>query len=454
MRQKELNVLILGYGSREHALAWKIAQSPRVGHIFIAPGNAGTAQIGTNIAISDEDIPALVRFALETQIDLTVVGTNDPLALGVVDAFQAVGLAIFGPTQSAARLESSKAFAKAFMQRHAIPTAKFAIFNDYAKALACVDAAENGRLVVKISGLGKMGMGVTVCNSKDEARRALRQYMLEQQLGESGSTVIIEERLEGPELSIFGLSDGKTVVPLTPVRDHKRIFDGDSGPNTGGMGAYGPPPDCPPALVQHITETILQPTIDGMAAEGNPYVGVLFVGLMHTEAGLKVLEYNGRFGNPEALVLMSLLESDLVELMLACIGGTLGNEAVVLRDGAAAAVMLASPGYPAHTFATGLPIIGTELAAALPDVTLFHHGTAQNGTRLVTSRGRVLAVTAVGESLAAAVDKAYTSARLVQFEGAHYRRDIGRSPRPALPPLQLPRRYQPADVPVPAALLI
>lgn len=426
MQQDKLNVLILGYGSREHALGWKIAQSPRVRHIFFAPGNAGTAEIGTNIPISDEDIPALVRFALEAQIDLTVVGTNDPLALGVVDAFEVVGLAIFGPNQAAARLESSKAFAKAFMQRHAIPTAAFATFTNYDAAVAYVDGAENGRLVVKISGLGKMGMGVTVCDSKAEAKAALYQYMVAQELGESGSTVIIEERLEGPELSIFGLSDGKTVVPLTPVRDHKRIFDNDTGPNTGGMGAYGPPADCPPALVQHITDTVLQPTIDGMAAEGNPYVGVLFVGIMQTAAGLKVLEYNGRFGNPEALVLVSLLESDLVELMLACISGTLSLEDVVLRDGAAAAVMLASPGYPAHQFPLGLPIQGIELARSLPDVCVFQHGTAVKNGQLVTARGRVLAVTASGSDLSAAVDMAYTGARLVQFAGAHYRRDIGR----------------------------
>lgn len=432
MKTTNMSVLILGYGSREHALAWKIAQSPRVAQVFVAPGNAGTAVIGTNVPISDEDIPALVQFAQKQQIDLTVVGTNDPLALGVVDAFQAAGLAIFGPRQQAARLESSKAFAKLFMQRHSIPTPAFALFDEYEEAVAYVDNHKNGRLVVKVSGLGKMGMGVTVCNNKREAKAALHAYMVERQLGDAAQTVLIEERLSGPEVSVFGLSDGKRVVPLTPVRDHKRIFDNDNGPNTGGMGAYGPPNDFSPALLRYVTETVLQPTIDGMAAEGYPYVGVLFAGLMETEQGLTVLEFNGRFGNPEALVLMSLLESDLVELMLDCINGRLDPAAVKIRDGAAAAVMLSSPGYPAHQFPLGLPIHGTRRAAALPDVQLFHHGTAVDNDQLVTSRGRVLAVTAVASDLPTAIQRAYAGTDIVQFDGVHYRTDIGQTEMSAL----------------------
>ncbi|MFO7539035.1 MAG: phosphoribosylamine--glycine ligase, partial [Chloroflexota bacterium] len=310
MQTKKLNVLILGYGSREHALAWKIRQSPRVGQIFVAPGNAGTAEIATNVPINDEDVPALVAFARKNQIDLTVVGTNDPLALGVVDAFQAANLPIFGPRQAAARLESSKAFAKAFMQRHGIPTPAYAAFTDYEAALAYLAAQPNGRLVVKVSGLGKMGLGVTVCDNKRQVQAALYSYMVKQTLGPAAHTVLIEERIEGTEVSVFGLSDGRTVVPLTPVRDHKRIFDQDRGPNTGGMGAFGPPADLAPGFMAQVMRTVLQPTIDGMAAEGNPYVGVLFAGLMLTRRGLQVLEFNARFGNPEALVLMSLLESD------------------------------------------------------------------------------------------------------------------------------------------------
>ena len=425
MQKQKLNVLVLGYGAREHALAWKIAQSPRVSRIFVAPGNAGTAEIATNVPISDEDVEGLVAFASQNQIDLTVVGTNDPLAFGMVDAFQAAGLAIFGPQQAAARLEYSKAFAKDFMQRHGIPTPAYATFQKYDEALAYLDSLPNGRVVVKVSGLGKMGLGVTVCDTKAEARAALHSYMVENLLGEAAKTVIIEERLSGPEVSFFALSDGHTAVPLTPVRDHKRIFDGDIGPNTGGMGAFAPPQDLAPNFTQQVMETIIQPTIDGMAAEGNPYVGVLFAGLMLTERGVQVLEFNCRFGNPEALVLMTLMASDLVEAMLACIDGTLSPAQVQMSHCAAAAVMMASPSYPAGQFPLGLPITGTYAARALPNVTLFHHGTTCANGRLVTSRGRVLAVTAVADTLACALKQAYQGVDKISFVGAQYRRDIG-----------------------------
>ena len=286
MKTQKMKVLILGYGSREHALAWKIGQSPRVEQIYIAPGNAGTRQIGINVPISDEDVDGLVAFALQTGIDLTVVGTNDPLALGVVDAFQAAGLAIFGPNQAAAQLESSKAFAKAFMRRHNITTPAFATFTDYGKASRYVQTLATGRVVVKASGLGKMGMGVSVCDNHAQAQAALDTYMRDDLLGESGQTVVIEERIDGPEVSIFALSDGETAVPLLAVRDHKRIYDNDEGPNTGGMGAFSPVPEVGEAMMTEIMESIIQPTIDGMAAEGNPYVGVLFAGLMLTEDGV------------------------------------------------------------------------------------------------------------------------------------------------------------------------
>ncbi len=426
MQHKKLKVLVLGYGAREHALAWKIAQSPRVGRIFVAPGNAGTAEIATNVPISDEDVAGLLAFARQNQIDLTVVGTNDPLALGVVDAFQAAGLAIFGPRQAAARLEYSKAFAKEFMQRHHIPTPAFATFQNYDEAVQYVAGLPNGRLVVKVSGLGKMGLGVTVCDSKTEARAALHSYMVEKLLGDAAAqTVIIEERLSGPELSMFALSDGQTAVPLFPVRDHKRIFDGDTGPNTGGMGAFAPVADLPANFVAQVMQTIIQPTIDGMAAEGHPYVGVLFAGLMLTDRDVQVLEFNCRFGNPETLVLMSLLESDLVEAMLACSEGRLTPSHVQIADGAAVAVMLASPNYPAETFPVGLPISGTKAARALPNVNLFHHGTACANGRLVTSRGRVLAVTATAHDLPSALKRAYQAVDKVSFAGAQFRRDIG-----------------------------
>ncbi|MCA9930943.1 MAG: phosphoribosylamine--glycine ligase, partial [Anaerolineales bacterium] len=290
MNAENLKVLVLGYGSREHALAWKLAQSPRVVQVYVAPGNAGTAEFATNLPISDEDVAGLTAFATANSIDLTVVGTNDPLALGVVDAFQAAGLNIFGPTQAAARLESSKAFAKAFMRRHQIPTPAHATFDDYAQAVAYVDTLPTEQIVIKVSGLGKMGMGVSVCDTRAEAKAALKTYMHDNLLGDAANTVIIEERISGPELSVFGLSDGKTIVPFLSVRDHKRIFDNDTGPNTGGMGALGPPPELDDAFTANIFATIMQPTIDGMAAAGTPYVGVLFAGLMQTDQGVQVLE--------------------------------------------------------------------------------------------------------------------------------------------------------------------
>lgn len=425
MKKKNLSVLILGYGAREHGLAWKLAQSPRIGRLFVAPGNAGTAQIATNVPISDEDIDQLVAFAVENQINFTVVGTNDPLALGAVDAFQAAGLPIFGPTQAAAQLESSKAFAKAFMERHDIPTAAHQTFTDYEKALAYLDTLPSTGVVVKISGLGKMGQGVTVCDNHEEARAALYTYMVEQSLGESGMTVIIEERLEGPELSVFALSDGQTAVPLISVRDHKRINDHDQGPNTGGMGAFGPPAEIDDFFMADVMENIMQRTVDGMAAEGTPYVGVLYAGLMLTACGIRVLEFNCRFGNPEALVIMPLFENDLLEAMIACVEGALTPELVQMSRQTAASVVMSSPGYP-DSYTAGLPIGGLETAAQLDDVLIFHHGTACEKDQLVTARGRVLAVTAVGDDLDEALAKAYQAAEQITFEGAHYRRDIGR----------------------------
>jgi phosphoribosylamine--glycine ligase len=426
MQSGKMKVLVLGYGAREHALAWKIARSPQVAELFVAPGNAGTAQIATNVPIGDEDVERLVAFAQQEQIDLTVVGTNDPLAHGVVDAFQAAGLAIFGPTQAAARLESSKAFAKAFMQRHRIPTPAYASFSRYEEAIAYLDRLATGRVVVKVSGLGKMGLGVTVCDNRAQAKAAVRTYMVDKILGEAARTVIIEERLHGVEVSMFAVSDGRTVLPLLPVRDHKRIYDADTGPNTGGMGAFAPPPDCDQAFVAEVMETVMRPTVAGMAAEGHPYVGVLFAGLMRTAQGIQVLEFNCRFGNPEALVLMALLESDLVAVMQACVNGRLQPDQIQLRPGAAAAVMMSSPQYPATVFPTGLPIKGIEAAKGMPGVEVFHHGTAIDHGELVTSRGRVLAVTAVAPVLSTALNRAYEGVAKISFEGAHYRRDIGR----------------------------
>ncbi len=420
---QNLRVLVVGYGAREHALVWKIAQSPLVGRIFVAPGNAGTMQIATNVDIHDEDIAGLLAFALDNRIDLTVVGPNDPLALGIVDAFSAENLPIFGPTQAAAQLESSKAFSKAFMQRHNIPTPAYATFDNYITALTYLDTLPTERVVVKVSGLGARGQGVTVCDTQAEARAALHDYLITKTLGDQ--QVIIEERISGRELSMFALSDGTTVVPMLPVRDHKRIGDGDTGPNTGGMGAFAPLPDVDGELLDHINATILQPTIRGMAVEGTPYVGVLYAGLMITDNGVQVLEYNCRFGNPEAEVLMSLMDSDLVAAMLACVEGDLQASDVRMSAGAAVSIVIAAPNYPAKSQA-GLPIRNVYHAAVNEDVQIFHHGTAcQNGQLVTSQHGRTLAVTAKGDCLCQATENAYATAAQIDFVGGHYRRDIG-----------------------------
>ncbi|MCB8948456.1 MAG: phosphoribosylamine--glycine ligase [Ardenticatenaceae bacterium] len=418
-----LKVLLVGSGGREHALAWKISQSSQVSDIFVAPGNAGTAVSAQNVAIGDSDIDELLNFAQEKQIDLTVVGPEVPLALGIVDAFQAAGLPIFGPTQAAAQLEASKAFAKQFMHERGIPTAvshTVTNYEDAVETLQC-NVSTNG-IVVKASGLAA-GKGVVVCDDAAQAEAALREMLLEGAFGAAGSEVVIEERLSGPELSLLVLTDGKTAVPLSPARDHKRAYDHDQGPNTGGMGAFAPPPDVDDALITHIMQTIVQPTIDGMAALGTPYVGVLYAGLMLTAEGPKVIEFNCRFGDPETQVVLPLLASDLMELMLACVNGRLDPNMVKIHPGACATVVMAAPGYPA-SYPKGLPITGLD---ALPeDIMVFHAGTATQDDQLVTSGGRVLAVTARSENLETAVARAYNGVDHIHFENAHYRKDIGR----------------------------
>lgn len=414
-------VLVIGSGGREHALVWKLAQSPQVDEIWVAPGNGGTAVLGQNIPIPDSDIPALVQFAQENRVDLTVVGPEAPLAAGIVDVFQAKGLSIFGPEKIAAQLESSKAFAKQFMRDHDIPTGDFAVFTDCEDALAYLEKQTNS-VVIKASGLAA-GKGVIVCDSQEEAEAALRQVMLDKAFGEAGEVVLIEERLGGPEVSVLAFCDGRTVVPMISARDHKRAYDGDQGPNTGGMGVFAPPTDVDDGLLDEVTRTILQPTVDGMAAKGNPYVGVLYAGIMLTEAGPKVLEFNCRFGDPETQVILPMLDGDLVAIMQACLAGQLSPEMVQWHNGACAAVVMAAPGYPG-SYPKGLPISG--LNGVPDDVLVFHAGTAVARKSVVTTGGRVLAVTARGEDLKTAVRRAYAGVAQIHFDGAHYRTDIGR----------------------------
>jgi phosphoribosylamine--glycine ligase len=417
-----LSVLIVGSGGREHALAWAMSRSPQVGQIFVAPGNAGTAALATNVPIAAADTGALATFAGDMDIGLTVVGPEMPLAEGIVDQFQAAGLTIFGPTRYAAQLESSKAFARQFLRQNGIPSPSYEIFDDFESARQYV-SVRPAAVVVKASGLAA-GKGVIVCEDEADAEAALHHIMVERAFGPAGDQVVIEERLRGPELSLLAFSDGRTVVPMLPVRDHKRALDHDLGPNTGGMGAFAPPPDVDQALVDELTAKLIQPTVNGMAARGFPYVGVLYAGIMLTNRGARLLEFNCRFGDPESQVILPMLEGDLAEIMLACIQGRLEPGMVRRRPGAGATVIMAAPGYPGK-YARGLAITGLEQAAAREGVHIFHAGTRHQQGQLVSDGGRVLAVTATGPDLAAALSRAYAAVGDIHFEGAHYRRDIG-----------------------------
>ncbi|MCL5995462.1 MAG: phosphoribosylamine--glycine ligase [Chloroflexi bacterium] len=434
-------VLLIGSGGREHALAWALARSPQVGHVYVAPGNAGTAfdqgAPTSNVDIQAGDTAALLAFARDQGIALTVVGPEAPLAAGVVDAFQAAGLRIFGPTCAAAQLEASKAFSKTFMREHGIPTAAHVAFADYASAVTYLQAASSTghtSFVVKADGLAA-GKGVIVCDDIDAATAALKRTMLDREFGAAGNTVIIEERLSGPEVSVLAFSDGRSVLVMPSARDHKRIFDNDEGPNTGGMGAYAPIPGIDAEWVERVRRTVLQPTIDGMAARGTPYVGVLYAGLMLTADGPKTLEFNCRFGDPETQVILPLLDqaagrdapASLFEIMLACAQGQLDQVAprVQWRPGACATVVLAARGYPG-AYPKGLPITGLDEAARLDDVVVFHAGSALKDGQPVTAGGRVLAVSALGNDLPAALRRAYSAVECIHFDGMHYRKDIGR----------------------------
>jgi len=424
-----MRVLVIGSGGREHALAWKLAPSPHVDEVLVAPGNGGTAEIATNVPVPATDIDGLARLARERTVDLTVIGPEAPLVAGLVDAFQAAGLRAFGPSAAAAQLESSKAFAKTFMVDCGIPTAPARIFDNYEAARTAL-AIHPGPIVVKASGLAA-GKGVLVCDSQAEAQAALRQVMVERAFGAAGDLVLLEERLVGEEVSLLAFTDGRTVVPMLPARDYKRALDGDRGLNTGGMGGYAPSPLLTPDLVRTITDRILQPTIDGMRERGTPYTGVLYAGLMLTEQGPMVLEYNARFGDPETQILLPLLETDLVDIIFACLEGRLAAQPIRWRTGATVGVVLTAGGYP-DAYATNDPIEGLASTGA-PDTVTFHAGTRREGNRVVTAGGRVLTVTSQGPTVEEARRRAYAAVDGIRFRGVAYRRDIARTAPAAHP---------------------
>ena len=421
-----MNLLIIGSGGREHALAWKLAQSPRVSKIFCAPGNAGTAELGENIPLAADDIPGLVDFAKSRDIGLTVVGPDDSLALGIADAFEAAGLKIFGPSASAARLESSKAFAKDFMSRHGIPTADYREFTDSATARAWCHCAKYP-LVIKADGLA-LGKGVIIAQNPAEAEQAVRQCMDDRVFGDAGSKIVIEEFLEGAECSIHALVDGSSFLLFPDCRDHKRALDGDRGPNTGGMGTISPSGSLDDNLRDWVKTGILERFVAGLKKDGIEYRGMLFPGLMLTAEGPKVLEFNCRWGDPETQVLVRRLGSDLLDLLEATVEGTLARQHPQWRKSSAACVILASGGYPGH-YEKGKPISGIEAAGALPDIVVFHAGTKSVGGAALTNGGRVLGVTALGDDQRAARAKAYAAADTISFEGLQRRNDIGACPQ-------------------------
>ena len=416
-----MKILVVGSGAREHTLVWKLSQSPRVKGIYAAPGNAGTAQIAHNLDVSATDIESLAKIAEDKGIELVVVGPEVPLADGIVDHFQELGMPIFGPTKRAAEIESSKAFAKELMQKHGIPCARSVTFSQYSQAREYIEQ-QTPPLWVKADGLAA-GKGAIFADSIPEALKILHNIMEAKKLGAAGDQVVIEECLHGREMSSFVFTDGETVVPMASACDYKRINDGDQGPNTGGMGSFSPPNFLDATLAVAVQETIMEPAIRAMVEEERPYRGVLYGGLMITEDGPKVIEFNSRFGDPEAQVIMPLLKTDLVDIIMAVIGGKLDRIRVECSDNACVGVVVASGGYPG-SYQTGFPISGLDELDK--DIVVFHAGTkidAETG-RVVTSGGRALTVVATGRTLAEAREKVYANVHRIHFEGCHYRKDI------------------------------
>lgn len=419
-----MKILIVGSGGREHAIAWKVAQSPKAEKIYCAPGNAGIEEYAECVPIGAMEFDRLAAFAKEKEIDLTVVGMDDPLVGGIVDVFEKEGLRVFGPRKNAAILEGSKAFSKDLMKKYGIPTAAYENFDDPKKALAYLETAEFP-IVLKADGLA-LGKGVLICNTLEEAKEGVRTIMLDKQFGTAGNRMVIEEFMTGREVSVLSFVDGKTIKCMTSAQDHKRALDGDQGLNTGGMGTFSPSPFYTEEVDTFCREHIYQATVDAMASEGRPFQGVIFFGLMLTPKGPKVLEYNARFGDPEAQVVLPRMKNDIVDVFEACVDGTLDQIDLQFEDNAAVCVVLASGGYPV-AYEKGYPISGLENFKDREGYYVFHAGTKLQDGQIVTNGGRVLGVTATGADLKTARANAYEAVKLVSFEKAYCRSDIGKA---------------------------
>lgn len=415
-----MKILVIGNGGREHALVWKLAQSPRVSKIYCAPGNAGIAQLAECVPIRVDDLPSLQSFATDNSIDLTIIGPELPLSLGIADEFRKAKLRVFGPTRNAARIEASKSFAKELMVRENIPTAASRTFDRLDAALTWLETCDLP-LVVKADGLAQ-GKGVIICATKVEAQEAVKSMLSDQRFGEAGARVVLEEFLEGEELTVMAFADGRTVIPMIPAQDHKRIGEGDTGPNTGGMGAYAPAPLATPDLQRRILEEVLQPAVTGLSRAGSPFCGVLYAGLMIKDGKPYALEFNARFGDPETQVVLPLLQTDLLDIIEAVVEHRLDQVQVTWYNQSAVCVVLTSEGYPG-SYQTGLPITGLPNSST-ESMVVFHAGTSQSEQGVLTNGGRVLGVMTLGDTIGNAQKQAYSALASIQFKGCYYRSDI------------------------------
>lgn len=418
-----MKVLVVGSGGREHALVWKISQSPKVDKIYCAPGNGGISELAECVDIKAMDFDGLVKFAKEHAVDLTVIGPDDPLVMGIVDAFEAAGLRVFGPSKAAAIIEGSKVYSKELMKKYNIPTAEYEVFDNSEAAIFAIRQKNTYPTVIKAEGLA-LGKGVIIAEDFAQAEAAVHEIMDEKVFGDAGSRVVVEEFLTGPEVSVLAFTDGKTIVPMVSAQDHKRAYDHDKGPNTGGMGTFSPSRQYDKAKQDETMERILKPTVAALNAEGRTFRGIIFFGLMMTKHGVKVIEYNARFGDPETQVVLPRLKTDIVDIFEAVIDGRLSEIDISWQDNAAVCVVAASGGYP-KTYQTGYPISGLDALKQESGIVVFHAGTKKDGANYVTAGGRVLGVVGTANTLDDAIQTAYAGIKQIHFTDMHYRKDIG-----------------------------